>query len=323
MMFNHLRTQTNYLLKYILLLILFSFLLQCGKDEVKKPIAKKKDKEKKAFIAQDEREIEKAKLLNIKSRKTFSHFYTKDKKISDKSYFVEEINFDKNGNMLIHKTFLSAGQIDLQWIYEYDDAGNLLSSRCLAGGVTKRSENIYTYDENGNEVEMKDYQRKTNNYNKIVTEYSDDGLKTKSTLFDHLDKIISKTEYSYVDRKLVSQTFFNNKSEQTAEINYQYDSLENIIEENKLVTDWRSRTKRYILDSLNNVITVDQIFYKRELEYDSSGNIINEQSFDGKGNAQMKIIHTYDENGLMIETIKYAGSGKPEIYVKYEYEYYK
>ena len=85
----------------------------------------------------------------------------------------------------------------------------------------------------------------------------------------------------------------------------------------------RPRTKRYILDSLNNVITVDEIFYKREIEYDSSGNIIDEQAFDGKGNAQMKIIHKYDQNELMIETIKYAGSGKPEIYVRYEYEYYK
>jgi hypothetical protein len=310
-------------LKNTLFIILFTLLIQCEPAEVKNKPVKKKEIEKIAFLSQSEREIGKAKLLNIKSKKSYSSFYKNESEVSEKRYFVEEINFDKNGNKIIHNTYRSSGQIDLQWKYEYDEAENLLSSLCLSGGVTKRAEKIYTFDENGNEVEMKDYLQKTKNYNRIVNEYNDAGLKTAATLYDPSENIVSKIKYSYVDRKLVSETYYNDKSEQSGEFQFMYDSLGNIIEEKKIAEGFRVKTKKYILDSLNNVISIDETYFRREFEYNSSGNIISEQSYDGKGNPQLKVVNKYDEKGLMIETIKYAGSGKPEIYIEYEYEFYE
>jgi hypothetical protein len=169
---------------------------------------------------------------------------------------------------------------------------------------------------------MKDYVLKTKNYNKIVTEYNDEGLKKESTLFDPEDNIISKIKYSYADGKLLNETYFNNNSEKTGEINYRYNSLGYIIEENKLATGSRPKTKKYILDSLNNVITIDEGYFKQVFEYDSLGNVISKQGYDGKGNPQLKTVYKYDEKGLMSETIKISGAGKPEIYIEYEYEFY-
>lgn len=116
-------------------------------------------------FAQKKKEIRKA---GIKQKVEWRYIYEDDKEIKYKEY---EARFDKQGNILMEKT--------------YDEKGNTI----------KHIE--YKYDNEGNEIVQTTYNSKGQMLEKVETSYSN-GLKVEKKVYGPTGKLKSRKVFEYI-----------------------------------------------------------------------------------------------------------------------------
>lgn len=109
----------------------------------------------------------------------------------------------------------------------------------------------------------------------------------------------SKTVYQYNDNSILkTKLFFKNNSNTPASVNiYNYDELNNILEEIEF-------------DSLENVV--------ENSVYNQFKKVSIKKTFDPKFNSKLETTYTYDEFGLLISFIEVSDDGNTEISYFYE-----
>jgi len=134
--------------KYQLILVAFALLIVCPTNS----------------FAQKKKEIRQA---GIKQKVEWRYIYENDKEIKYKEY---EAQFDKQGNILMEKT--------------YDEKGNTI----------KHIE--YKYDNEGNEILQTTFNSKGEVIEKVETNYSN-GLKVEKKIYGPTGKLKSRKVFEY------------------------------------------------------------------------------------------------------------------------------
>ena len=309
----------------VIVLVSVVFLISCGSPE-KKSFKKKKEKSANeiALLEQDKREDLKAAANHVKERRTISYFYNKYGKVSERGFLVEKKMYDEKGRLTEVIRFLSNGDIDLRWTYEYNDNDEIVHSKTVNGMNFIRYERKSTYDDEGKEIEREEYDVKSKKFNKIVYEYDDKGnlLVTKTYNSDGNLLFLENNEYDSAG-KIVLKKLENPEGALFTVTQTEYDSLGRKAKE--YMRDFRDKPSLviFVYDSLGYLKGKNRGFVNELFINDENGNVVTEKLFDSEGGLQQRIDFFYDKNGLLSERIRYDGMEKPALFIKYEYEFYQ
>jgi hypothetical protein len=308
----------------VTILLSILFLISCGSPE-KKSVKKKKEKSANeiTLLDQDNREDLKAAKNHVKERRTVSSFYNKYGKVSERGFLVEKKHYDEQGRLIEVIRFLSNGDIDLKWTYEYNDNDDIVHSKTINGLGFLRYERKSKYDDEGKEIEREEYDVKSKKFNKIIYEYDDKGdlLVAKTYNPDGNLVMIENNKYE-ADGKLVLKKLENPEGALFSVTQIKYDSLGRKSQE--LVKDFRDKPSftMFVYDSLGYLNGKNRGYLNELFINDENGNVITEKLFDSEGGLQQRIDYFYDEKGLLSKRIRYDGMEKPALFIKYEYEFY-
>ncbi|NOX17852.1 MAG: hypothetical protein GXO87_06165, partial [Chlorobi bacterium] len=301
------------------------FLSSCGSPEKK---SGKRKKEKSAneitLMEQDKREDIKSAANHVKERKIVSYFYNKYGKVSERGFLVEKKIYNEKGELTEVTRFLSNGDIDLRWTYEYNDNGDIVHSKTVNGLNFLRYERKSKYDDDGKEIEREEYDVKTKKFNKIVYEYDDKGDLLVAKTYNSDGNLLFLENNEYDDKgRIVLKKRENPEGALFTVTQIEYDSLGRKSKE--LVKDFRAQPSFTIFsyDSLGYLKGKNRGFVNELFINDENGNIVTEKLFDGGGGLQQRIDYFYDEKGLLSERIRYDGMENPALFIKYEYEFYR
>lgn len=187
-----------------------------------------------------------------------------------------------------------------------------------------------------------------------VTHFNSNGNKTEFQQLKADGSLILKTTFTYQlatkkievadfdkDLKPTTKTIFtlNDKGQQSEEVQYssegklglrrtyEYDEKGNNIKQTQFRADGSlASTKAFVYDSKGNVTKLTQEYQgspasTKKFVYNESGQLIEEISYDDKGNIDFRFERSYDLNGNKKEEIKYKRSERLSVQIwKYEYD---
>ena len=303
------------------LLFLLSFCKQ-NNDQIqlrKKPAGNSED----IILNQDVKEFKKAGELKIKQRNTISYFYNNSGQRSERGTLVESVIYDERGNRIEHINFKSTGDVDLKWVYKYDENNNLIRSETYNIFDDLVGWSDIEYDENGIEISRREMNRSVKGITNVNYKFGKDGYLTDKITKDAQDNILTREKLEIDDAGYLIKKYVYDKNDKLmSEYNMQYDSLGNLINEEQVLEGYSRSDISYRYDSKGNLIVKDAGYYKQEFKYDSRGNIVEEDLYDKDGFRQQKFVYTYDQRDLLVDKVRYDSEDRPFLFVKYEYEFY-
>ena len=221
--------------------------------------------------------------------------------------------------------YSNTGDITEQHEYEYDSMGHKIKETFCGdtGEVVYCCE--YEYDSMGHEIK-ETFFNDTGKVNYCYEyEYDSMGHLIKYTGFDRTGKVDSCGEYEYDSMgHKIKETFFDDtgKVDFCYEYEYEYDSMGHKIKETCF--DDTGKVKYcYEYDSMGHRIKctgfdgTGKVKYCYEYEYDSSGNIVQEEEYDAMGNLQEKTVYenSYDQDKNLIGVKRYVDEVLVEEYI--------
>jgi len=308
----------------LIIILLFTLsLTNCGQNNDLKNLNPNSAPYKKLSVNQEDIEIQKMKELRVKSRKTYSKFSTKYIKGGGIEILVERINLDENGNKSEQFRYLSNGDVDFQWLYNYDYYERLTTTESYDGFQTLLSKIINEYDGEGYKNKSEEWSEKSKTYttSKYVYDKNYNLLETSSS--NERDGFLYKSEYKYTDSMLDSVLFLNNKNQLLTTIKIKYDSDKRKVGVSEFNSTGISLETEYKYDSNSNLIEIkNNKLSSFSYKYDAKGNVIDEIEYNSGGYQQNRFGYEYDSStGLLVKKIRYDGENDPALLIRYEYEY--
>ncbi len=237
-----------------------------------------------------EKEYSKMKIFNVKKR--YAHAYYYEDGSEKKSRLIEEISFDEKGNRIEHIKYTKE-VIDYRFVYEYDDQDKLLVMKSFNADGNLMMEKQYIYDEEGR--------------NTLINE------------IDHFNpRNTNHRRFNYNDSLVTRIQLENERFEIIADEIITYDTLGYKIAETKSEPNSGGYSVFYTHDDYGNISEIVAPFYKIVFSYDEKGNVITEELFSTQAR-QHKYVYHYDEDGLLLERIRY--DNKEEVVLKHEFKY--
>ncbi len=234
--------------------------------------------------------------------------------LSISSHSYKKYEYDEHGNQTKEYDVLEDGteEIVQEFVYEYDEYGNIYTSTFKQGEIEYITTTDTTYDENGRPVQRIFSDDMGMLYRKVTWSYYEDGTEKQSVSEDSSTTYISdkdeqgrtiKTteikkdgatriaEWSYDDKgNMISIKSYNEGEEGYEENLWTYD------EEGKKLKE------QYVKDG--DVLRTDDYIY------DEKGSLIRFVSDTTSSGVQSEIIYEYDENDDMIKKVEKYTSGE-------------
>ena len=278
-----------------------------------------------------------------------------------------EATYDENGNEVEWKSYDNEGTITYRRECTYDENGNQVIKEY---GEQDRLVSEKTYNTDGKILCYTDYSEEGMEISKSISSYDENGneLKCERYSSDKEGRLeldwVGEYEYDESDRKIVCKQYFYNKEGEeivisfSQESDYVYDNdgklsieyLYDLDTGEKQLYLWITHlynamgdeieTKSYGADGVLNKILRWEIIYDengncirnrqkddfdgkilddREWKYDDNGNIIEEVRYGENGDIYFWFASKYDDNGNIIEEVRYDENG--DITSKHENEY--
>ncbi|MDX1699643.1 MAG: hypothetical protein R3250_03445 [Melioribacteraceae bacterium] len=298
-------------------IILFSTCDSDSFEEINNPNSREY---KKLEVDQEDKELVKIKANSVKERRIFSRFTENVIKSGGKEVLAETIRFDIEGNKKEQYRFNSTS-VNVQWLYDYDEYGNLKSIEEYDGYQSLLKRTIYNNRSNGLLLDKREEMKKSNTY----YEYNyDDSLNLVSVnLFNNDRVLFSKYLYKYEEKKLDSVILYRNNLV-SAKFLFEYDSQGRRKSESIISKQSPARVINYEYDDVGNLVLVDnKRLTKIEYTYNDNGDITEEKIYNSAGDFQSRTTFTYDlETGLLSEKTRYDGLDRPALEIRYEYDFY-
>lgn len=278
-------------------------------------------KKKNEIVDQEQKELDKAKTLHVKTRTKYVAFYNRQGALG-RTEIAEKMTFDKRGNRKIFIRYKGLGQMDFKYTYNYNSKGDLVEAATYDSKDEMATKRISKYDKKGNELERKmiDFSHQTNN--KAIFTYDKAGNLIDTKTFSNKGELLSDLVISYKDGLIINAVTKNSKGQVSQEIFSTYDSNDRLIREDRK-TSQGTYSINYKYDSRGNLIEISNPEYRRTYEYDSNGNLIEDQMYLPNGARQFRVHFNYYPNGLQKEEIRYDTEDKAAFNGRYEYEFYK
>jgi len=187
---------------------------------------------------------------------------------------IVKADYTENGNVLSEIRTDGDGSLQFSYRYEYDNQGNMvqISGKRLSKGELIPYIYHYQYDERGNQIEGIRYATDSSVLSRYKAEYDEN---------DHFVKGMNFVEKRADTRYL-------------AEYN----------ENGELIKESKSQCYEYKGE------TKYQLEYKKVYEYDESGNVIQELSYDDYEALEYKHQYQYDDSNNLIKAVKYEGDSQ-------------
>lgn len=187
-----------------------------------------------------------------------------------------------------------------KFIYLYDSFGKQIETTELTprDAVSNKIKN--TFDSYGNITEQVCFDADGNEIWKIIISYSG-GVKSSASGYGKEGILKSKTVYSYIEKKLSEETYYNGSGAIVWKVIYKYNDKNQIETEDEYFGDG-------YLDE------------ERQFSYTESGKNDTISYFDGNRILKHKDIFRYNSDGILTEIITYTPDNKIKVrkLIKYD-----
>ena len=310
----------NYLYLVIVVLVLSTLLFNCDSNDFEKidnPNAKEYEQ---LNVDQENNELIKIRSNGVKERRIFSRFTESVIKNGGREVLAETIRFDTEGNKKEQYRYSSTA-VNVQWLYDYDEYGNIKSMEEYDGYQSLLKRTIYNFSSSGILLDKRE-EIKTS---KIYYEYSyDDKYNLTDVNLFNTDKVLySKYIYKY-DAEVLDSIILYRNNLLSAEYLFQYDSLGRRIGEKIVSKQNPSRLIKYDYDERNKLIFIDKVkLTKIEYSYNEDGDVTEEKIYNSSGDYQSRTTFEYDsKTGLLSSKTRYDGLDRPALEIRFEYDFY-
>jgi len=248
-------------------------------------------------LSQKDKEFEKIKKLNVKTRSAFTYYYNTKREIKEDGKLSEKVIFNDEGLRVEHLKYFSNGDVNFRWVYDYNSDGVLNKTQTFDGEGKLLHQKFYHYNEAGLE----------------------DSVKAVDAEADRKSRIF---HYTYDKGNLIERRVHNANDEHLFTETMEYDSVTGFkLREFKTDPNNVMLQTIYAYNDDGNLVETVANFYKFTYEYDENDNVVTEQLFRTDGGRQHKFVFIYQDDGLMSEKIRYDNSERKIFSIKYEYEY--
>jgi len=180
----------------------------------------------------------------------------------------KQCRYNSEGNMTEFIVYKSDGSILYKNTYKYDDRNNEIERDYYCCGISTPSitKHEYIYNEKNQEVEHVEYSVNTEpkDYTKHKFTYDNVGNVIEEKEYSYDGSISRKIKYKYNDnRKIIEETFLDDKDIFMDKRTYDYDAKGNLINEkwiNKIGEVYVNMSRKYDLKgNLSEVVYYDEI----------------------------------------------------------------
>ncbi len=307
---------------YLILILAIVSGCNAGQETIKNnPNSKSFEKMK---VSHEEIELEKIKSTGVKARNIYSKFSDKYIRGGGKEVLVEKTNFDEKGNRTEQFRYISSGDVDLQWLYDYDYYNKLIRSETFDGFRKRLYMQNLDYNSDGTLNETEEWTEKSQDYktNRYFYDQSQNLIEVKH--FDTKGRLKTSEKYIYNNDELDSLYYFNANNEVISIIHPEYDSLGRRTKEITIENTGKIRNTEIRYDSDDNIIAINNdILSSFKFTYDDNNNLVLEEEFNSQGFLQSKFEYEYESgSNLTTSKIRYDGENDKALIVRYEYEFY-
>lgn len=266
----------------------------------------------------EERQIEKLKELKVEYRERYAAFYKGDGSLPEKLTLVEELGFDKEGNLFERVIFDSYGGVKSKYDFIYSSDNDLVSEELSnqSGNILHRKEIKYNQNRDTLEVNFTS-QRKLRNSKRLFN-YDEHGKLASKIFYDSKDVVYLREEYTYKNNNLDMLEFYTINNTVHSRVRFEYNSKGDIVKE---IQDGIEKFHYY--DEKGRLTKVESRDTKRIYEYDENDNIIEDQFFIEKDKRQFRFTYKYTPEGLLSEFIRYDAKDVKMSYTKFEYTFFE
>jgi hypothetical protein len=279
-------------------------------------------KKKFEIIDQEQKELEKAKTLKVKSRIKNVAFYDKQGMLPANLVISEKVIFDKRGYRKSLTRYRSLGLVDFKYTYNYDSKGHLAEAATFDSKNAMVTKRISKFNKIGNETERRIIDYSHNTVNKAIFSYDEAGNLTTTKNYSEKGDLLSEIIFTYKDGLILNSLTKDAKGGTSMDVTNSYDSDSRIIQE-----DHKGKEGTYVItykyDARSNQIEINTPNYKRNYEYDENNNLIEDKMYLPTGARQFRVQFNYYPNGLQKEEIRFNTDDKPAFNGTYIYEFYK
>lgn len=285
-----------------------------------KPLVRNPKPWDKLILTVDDIEEAKAAKKKVKERITYSKFYNKFGKLDTATYLVEKIYYNEDGKKEKDIQYLSSGEVDIAWEYEYE--------RGLLKRVSAKNrfdqlvyERLVKFDKDWDEIEIKEYNQKAKDYNRSIISYDKNKFVKEIYSVDNFGNQLSRQTFEYKNKKLVKINDFDKLNQLIRSTELEYDSTGNLKKEIQITKPFNSKSEKTIKYNNGQISQIDESGML--ITYDYSGNkIVKEHYYLTNVGPQRRFDYFYNKKGLLKTKVSVSGIGKPELHIFYRYKYY-
>jgi len=284
----------------------------------------------------------------IQSQEQWNYKYVKGKPSKD-GYKNFTKKFDLNGNV-IEEIYYNAGNIDKKSSYKYDQNDNPIEYVNYKGDESKvMFMQTITYDNSGNKIREERFNGL--DYEIIKYTYDPKNKLTEIVRSDVNGKVAHNRVFNYSGN--VCHIYIYNNGSEVGKITNTYDSNGNITEtieydsggnikekyiyvyngknlseKTKYIGEKFTYHENYKYDNSGNLIEIQKeepkgnVFINNLYKYDSKGNLIEEEWYDNTPDENSKKTYFYNEKGILEKAEVYYALYKYKIQYRYKYTYF-
>lgn len=304
----------------VFLTLVFVFSLNSCKNPEKISVVRKVKPWDKLILNVDDIEEAKAAKKKVQERITYSKFYNKFGKLDTKTYLAERIFYNIDGKKEKQIQYLSTGDVDIAWSYEYEnDVEKKITAKNRFDQIVY--ERLVKFDNDGDEIEIKEFNQKVKDYYKSFIRYDKNKLVKEIYTIDNFGRQLSKQNFEYNNERLSKIYEYDKLNQLVSEVELEYNA------EGKLTKETR-KTKLFKALSTKTVKYKDGKIYQINdnemlITYDYKGNNIIKEHYAIPGvGPQRRFDYFYNNKGLLKTKVSVSGIGKPELHIFYRYKYY-
>ena len=297
----------------VFLTLVFIFSLNSCKNPEKTSVVRKVKPWDKLILNVDDIEEAKAAKKKVQERITYSKFYNKFGKLDTTTYLAERIFYNSNGKKEKQIQYLSTGDVDIAWSYEYEnDVEKKITAKNRFDQIVY--ERLVKFDNDGDEIEIKEFNQKVKDYYKSFIRYDKNKLVKEIYTIDNFGRQLSKQTFEYNNERLSKIYEYDKLNQLVSEVELQYTA------EGKLTKEIR-KTKPFDALSTKTVKYKDGKIYQIDdnemlITYDYKGNNIIKEHYAIHGvGPQRRFDYFYNKKGLLKTKVSVSGIGKPELHI--------
>ncbi|HLN72584.1 MAG TPA: hypothetical protein VK205_04765 [Prolixibacteraceae bacterium] len=190
----------------------------------------------------------------------------------DSLSYILRYYYNRQGKLIWTKLFDSNNYLESQYSTEYDDSLNIVKETFLGDDASYKNLVVHTYNDQNKIKEDLFLDTVRNHEWKQLYHYNDRSQLEEIILQSPNDSILNKTKYTYLSNNKVDKVYhYNAKMELESITDYNYDSMDNIVEILEITPDnitRKSNTYQYNYDKNGNWT------FLSETENHKNGNII-------------------------------------------------